>query len=263
MQESAIPVEATMLGPLTAEFRTSGGLQILNLIGGVVFLLGGLVGMAAGPVVSWMEGEFGPMILSFCGLIAAALGAWTVYGFFRDRGWRVLLFPKGVAEVRGGKTTVLPWDDATHFWYAVTKNYRNGIYVGTTYNFTIQGENGQKLSFRNGLTDVSNKKVGVERLGEVMRDETMARLYPKYAAAYNAGQTITFGPLSISKQGISNGKETIAWEQVKGINLDRGVINIQKEGKWFTWKSATVGGTPNVFVFLSMVDQIAGLNKKK
>ena len=69
--------------------------------------------------------------------------------------------------------------------------------------------------------------------------------------------------LGISKQGISNGKETIAWDQVKGINLDRGVINIQKEGKWFNWKSATVGGTPNVFVFLALVDQIAGLNKKK
>src|SRR5690606_26520162 len=117
--------------------------------------------------------------------------------------------------------------------------------------------------FRNGLTDVTNKKVGVERLGELIRDETMARMYPRYAAAYNAGQTINFGNLSISKQGISNDKETIAWDQVKGINLDRGVINIQKEGKWFTWKSATVGGTPNVFVFLSMVDQIAGLNKKK
>lgn len=263
MQESAIPVEANRLGSLTTEYRTSGGIQILNLIAGGVFLLGGLAAMAAGPVIAWSEGTFGPLIISLCGLGAAALGAWTIYGFFRDRGWRVLVFSDGLAEVRGNKTTVLPWDDATHFWYAVTKNYRNGIYVGTTYNFTVQGKDGQKLSFRNGLTDISNKKVGVERLGEVIRDETMARLYPKYAAAYNAGQTINFGNLSISKQGISNGKETIAWEQVKGINLDRGVINIQKEGKWFTWKSATVGGTPNVFVFLSMVDQIAGLNKKK
>ncbi len=256
MQNVEIPLEARVLGTPTMTYEPNTKWQWVNLGAGLFFLLGGLLAMLVGPVLAIMEEEAGPLVISFCGFIAAALGAWTVYSFFRDRGWRVLIFPNGLAQVRTGKTTVVPWDDVTHFWYAVTRNYRNGVHIGTTYNFTLQGKDGQKLSFSNGLANV-------EQLGNTIRDETMKRLYPRYAAAYNAGETIPFGPLSISKQGISNGKETIAWEQVKGINLDRGVINIQKEGKWFNWKTATVAGTPNVFVFLSLVDQITGLNKKK
>lgn len=256
MQSIEIPVEAQGWGIPTAEYKAETRWQWLNVGAGVVFLLAGLAAMLAGPVAAWSEDEAGMLVFSCCGLIAAALGAWTIYSFFRDRGWRVIIFPQGLVQVRTGKTTRIPWDDVTHFWYAVTRTYRNGRHIATTYNFTLQGKEGQKLSFGNGLA-------GVEGLGNTIRDETTQRMYPKYAAAYNAGETIPFGTISISKQGISNGKETIAWDQVKGINLDRGVINIQKEGKWFNWKSATVGGTPNVFVFLALVDQIAGLNKKK
>lgn len=256
MQTMEIPSEVQAWGTPTAEFKAETRWQWLNVGAGVVFLLGGLGVMLVGPIAAWSQDEAGMLVFSCFGLIAAALGAWTIYAFFRDRGWRVLIFPQGLVQVRTGKTTVIPWDEATQFYHAVTRNYRNGVYVGTTYNFTLVGKGGQKLSFGNGLA-------GVEGLGNSIRDETWQRLYPKYAAAYNAGETLQFGTISISKQGISNGKETIAWDQVKGINLDRGIINIQKEGKWFNWKSATVGGTPNVFVFLSLVDQIAGLNKKK
>ena len=139
MQNVEIPLEARVLGTPTMTYEPNTKWQWLNLGAGLFFLLGGLLAMLVGPVLAIMEEEAGPLVISFCGFIAAALGAWTVYSFFRDRGWRVLIFPNGLAQERTGQTTVVPWDDVTHFWYAVTRYYRNRVHIGTTYNFTLQG----------------------------------------------------------------------------------------------------------------------------
>jgi hypothetical protein len=38
-----------------------------------------------------------------------------------------------------------------------------------------------------------------------------------------------------------------------------GVIAIWREDKWLTWSSILASEVPNMFVFLSLVDQIVGV----
>lgn len=112
--------------------------------------------MLVGPVLAIMEegaaGAFGDLVLWV--YRGRARSHWTVYSFFRDRGWRVLIFPNGLAQVRTGKTTVVHLGQCDPFLVCRNRNYRNGVHIGTTYNFTLQGKDGQKLSFSNGLANV-------------------------------------------------------------------------------------------------------------
>jgi hypothetical protein len=66
--------------------------------------------------------------------------------------------------------------------------------------------------------------------------------------------------LSVSQQGLSNGKEMLPWSDIKGIKLDKGVIAVSKQGKWLNWTTTSVAQTPNIFVFTALVDSIIGLN---
>lgn len=83
----------------------------------------------------------------------------------------------------------------------------------------------------------------------------------RYAAGGNlsagrAGSTITFGPLSVSQQGVSNGKELLPWYQIKGIEIQRGTVMVKKEGKRLNWSSVRVPQIPNFFVFNALVDHV-------
>jgi len=84
---------------------------------------------------------------------------------------------------------------------------------------------------------------------------TRVRL-PEAIAAFKAGSTVTFGPLSVSMQGVSNSKELITWDQIKEFRVNNGTVIVKKEGKWLSWSSIQAANIPNFFIFLAMVNAI-------
>ncbi len=99
------------------------------------------------------------------------------------------------------------------------------------------------------------------QLGALIQSETFKRLMPQAIESYNGGGTLQYGKLSINQVGISNGKETVAWAQVKGVQISNGFIAVKKEGKWLTWANVSVAQTPNFFIFLALVDRIVGVQR--
>jgi hypothetical protein len=92
--------------------------------------------------------------------------------------------------------------------------------------------------------------------GEIIADMVTRVKLPQAIELFKAGNTLNFGKLSISLQGVSNSKETIAWEQVKGINVNAGVVTVKKDNQWLSWSSVRVATIPNFFVFLALVKAI-------
>jgi hypothetical protein len=82
-------------------------------------------------------------------------------------------------------------------------------------------------------------------------------LLPQVVAAYNAGQTITFGPLSVNRQGLTNilGK-LLPWSEITGIDTQSGYIAVRQAGKWLKWSNQPVARIPNAFVFLALVKSL-------
>jgi hypothetical protein len=197
-----------------------------------------------------------PIGLAIMGLLCGGLGLALVAGTALNWNTRVLVFPDGLVHIKNGKTSVFRWDDIGAVWQQITKRYVNGVYTGTTHLYTLRRYDGEQIK----LNDSIGK---VEELGTLVQNETFKRLMPKAIATYTAGGTVVFGKISVSPQGISNGKQTLPWTEVKGVTIDRGVISVSKQGKWLRWASDTAANTPNLYVFLQLVDAIIGINKPK
>jgi hypothetical protein len=150
------------------------------------------------------------------------------------------------------ETVNVPWSDVTTVWQAVRARQRNGPTTSATY--TVLLKNKKKLVLDN------ERFKNAEGLGNTIQREVTRRLMPKYIGIMRAGGTAEFGRLSINKQGISNGVELIPWPQVKGVQVNNGIININIEGKWLAWSSIMTHEIPNLFIFLEMIDQAVGIS---
>ncbi|MCP5094716.1 MAG: hypothetical protein GY943_04100 [Chloroflexi bacterium] len=244
-----IPTAAFELGTPTAEYRRNSRNVKFSLVFSVILAI--ICGFFA--LAGLMDQEWG---IFGIGAFFGALCVWWFIGTYRNKDMQVLVFKEGLAYTKQELTNIVRWPDITAVYQNVTKHYRNGIYTGTTHVYTIQCANGQKYTFNDALAKVEN-------LGNTIQQEAFRHIFPRLIEQYNAGQTVSFGKLSISKAGIANKKETLPWNKIEGIQLTKGIISVKKEGKWLKWSTATVGQTPNIFVFTTMVDQIVGLNRKK
>lgn len=248
---SNVPAEAQPLGTPVAEYTPGPRSQKANLIGSVVLIVFGLGGILLGIYLASLYGS-GQLCFSVAGLISCLLGVlWFVLSK-RQSDLRVLVFPEGLSYTKRGKTDIIRWDDVATVKQNITRHQQGG----TTHVYTVQLTDGRKHTFSDGLA-------GVQNLGNTIQQEVTRRILPRAVEAYGAGETIPFGKVSISKDGITRGKETLSWDQIKGVKLDRGVISIKKEAKWLRWSSVRVAETPNVFVLLAIVDRIVGINKEE
>jgi hypothetical protein len=166
---------------------------------------------------------------------------------------RAVVFEEGLAYTQNNVTELVRWDDVTAFWYDVTHVQQSGRTASTSHVYTVERNDGKKLIFKDTLGNIV-------KLGETIRDETTRRLLPRAVQALQAGETISFGKIAISKEGISQGKDTVPWDQIENIRLNRGIVAITWKDKRLKWSSIRVRETPNVFVLLAIVNQVVGLD---
>ncbi|MGH2478876.1 MAG: DUF6585 family protein [Ktedonobacteraceae bacterium] len=163
--------------------------------------------------------------------------------------WRVYICTEGFLYKHGNTIEAFRWEQVEAMWQSVTRHRTNGIYTGTTHKYTVRGKDGRQVIF--------NDKFGhVEDLGNTLSRQITNYLMPQVVSAYNAGNTITFGPLSISQQGVSNGREALSWSQITAISVNRGIVTVKKEGKWLNWSTIMVARVPNIFVFMALVNYV-------
>ncbi len=245
LQHQQLPPEAEQLagtyqlGTPQAEYKVGSTKQIILWI-----ILSAILGIVT--LVS--PGDV--MILMLI-ILLPCLGMILYYAFrpLIYRSWHVYVCTDGFVFTRGNKIEAFRWDQIEAMWQAVTRRYINGIYTGTVHRYTVRGRDARQVIFSDRFTNV-------EELGNTISRAITNYQLPQVIATYNAGNTLTFGPLSISTQGVSNGKELLPWSQVKEMGVNRGVVTVRKEGKWLNWSSARVAQIPNVFVFMALANYI-------
>lgn len=164
------------------------------------------------------------------------------------KSWGVYVFEHGFL-FKKGKEAPQPfrWDQIEAVWYQVTRRYYNGVYTGTTHRYRVRRRDGYEVVLTDRFTNVG-------QLGETISNQVTQILLPQVIAAYNAGQTITFGPLSVNRQGLSNIlSNLLPWSEVKGIDIQNGYVAVSRAGKWLKWSNLPVAKIPNVFVFIALV----------
>jgi hypothetical protein len=192
--------------------------------------------------------------LAIVGLFLAGLGVMILFNWWKNRGVYVQVYTNGFARIQGTKVQEVRWDDIRAVWQSITKNYRNGVYMGTTYIYTVLAADNTKLVFGNEIK-------GIEQLGQLIQREATNRLFPRMVAAYNAGQPVQFGDFAISREGITHKNKNLPWSEIEGAQINNGFVTFKKQGKWFNWANVPVAQIPNMIVFLSLIDHVVGLKR--
>jgi hypothetical protein len=184
------------------------------------------------------------------GCLAVPVGFFGLFNAWRNWGKGAALYENGFAYKDSRGVRPVNWNDIEAVWQNVTKHYRNGVYNGTTYVYTVLTNDQKRMVLDTQLP-------GIEQLGnEILRGSSVA-LFPRYWQTLQGGQRVSFGPLAIDQHGIYHGTKSLPWSEIKAIRIHQGVIAVKKEGGWFNWASVTVPQIPNFYIFYDLVKRFA------
>lgn len=165
-----------------------------------------------------------------------------------NRNNQLLMYEHGLVDSCRGKLLVMRYDNINSLFQKIVTTKISGIEAGTDYVYTLKAQNGGTL--------VINQH---KEAGEYTRNQTFERLMPKAIETYEAGGEVSFGSLTVSKQGLSSRKGTLPWLEFHSIEVNNGRVNIGKKkenGNLRHWVSTEFTEIPNAYVFLTLVDKI-------
>lgn len=239
----SLPVQqvatAQQLGPFakiykTTIVRTTIGSSVF-LIAGVAFFIGGIVGSV--------------IFLSIIGLLFIAMAIYMLYTAIRIFDQKIYLFQYGMIIEHRNQLQAFPWHQASEVLQSITRNYRNGIYVGTTYFYTLHRADGYQIKLNNLTKNIAE-------LGQAVARGITQALVPRALKSLNDGQTLTFTPFNINLQGIANKREFIPWAQVQSIDVKKGYVQIKKTGTSRIWGNVPVAKIPNYLVLTVIAEEM-------
>jgi hypothetical protein len=88
--------------------------------------------------------------------------------------------------------------------------------------------------------------------------EITRRLFPEFLAAYKAGQTLNFGPVTVTSQGLSMhaGEKLLPWTKLGSIYEVSGCLVIRETGSRARWAAIEASEILNIGVLLALLQQI-------
>jgi hypothetical protein len=182
--------------------------------------------------------------------VSIFLAAWRGWGF---RG--VLLCEEGFVPVRKGEAAVWRWADVEEVWLRITEinSHLAGAPVSrtTTYRCTVRKGGGMEFVFTNDFTRV-------DRAVKMVARETYARLLADALRRYNAGQSVDFDVVRVTKRALRAGGKSLLWADVQRVTLRAGKITVEAKTGGRDWFQADVEELPNALVLLGLTDTILG-----
>jgi hypothetical protein len=223
-------------GPVTLGFLILGGLAVLMAVfsGELIFplILGGI------PALLWLR------------TTTVVLANWH---------FRLLVFEGGLVLGQRDQAGAYFWNEVVTVEQQATIPFRAAnmaplanigalVFRGYTRTVILHLADGEEIRFTDSLPRFN-------LLWEVLREETLKCLLPKALAAYHAGRPVVFGEVTVSREGLNNGHETLPWEQIKKVAVDEDIVAVVRAEEWLPWLKTSSSGFPNVHVFQRLVQE--------
>ena len=242
------------LGAMLSEYGATKVRSKGNLWSGIVFIIIGLIAIAAGIVAAVTE--TGSSVVGFCGgvgLLSAAGGAWAVWTHRQEKGMAVRVHQDGLVWQKNGRTTAMRWDDVLEL--GVIAFYNRQLRT-TFYTYTLKDRSDQKMRLNLTPGNLDN----AQELAQTIQQEVTRRQLGRAITTFNAGQPVQFGPLTIAQEGIGYGRKSLPWSQFAGASLSqRGHFVVRAKEQKTTWARIEMVKMPNMFTFVALANQISGL----
>lgn len=200
----ALPAEAQQLGTPFALHQVAMFWRLLIAITG-----GFLMGIGAIILAELLKGnQLGgkAMFAAAAGLIGGPLLIWR--GLIRQN-VGVLVFPEGFVNLGGRRADIWRWDHIESIWLKFDEQNE----PATNLSCTVARKDGERFTFSADIEFLENQFVAR------LQHEVCRRLLPQVRSQLEAGNTLTFGPLQIDREGVQ-GKQFVAWPDIDDIVLD-------------------------------------------
>jgi hypothetical protein len=181
-------------------------------------------------------------------IILIAVTLYFLWDLVTNFNLKAYIFAEGIVRVKGSKVDVMRWEHIEALWVKVVRHsYRGLITIYKSYTYTVRRNDGVQFKFGSAFKNA-------RQLGEVMQSEVARRHLPKAIAAYESGNPVQFGPLSVSMQGISKNGILVPWQQVGQVNGSRGWVVVHKQGSLLAGSRTRGTSIPNLQVFFQLVE---------
>jgi hypothetical protein len=215
---------------------------------GVVFMIIGAILTAVGGVMALVSGSPWAFIpFGFFGVLFLVIG---LFSGRRPRHTATLAatFHEGFAALVASNVSLWPWDEIKTI---VTKTkYRGGTSGRTGYNLE---NHWIEVSKQGGETVVilDTEMKDVDKLVTTIKDRVRARLLPPLQESYDAGRTLTFGPIRVSTQRLEADKHRLDWSAIRNVVVTDGSLVVNpKEGEPFKIRVSSI---PNVDLLCALI----------
>lgn len=177
------------------------------------------------PLPAWLWGGLG-----FWLLLTAGLAFWQL----RRLTWGVI-YENGFAYTRGGQLSAFRWEDVVSIMiFPVRGRYCHRVEAATGDQFAFTGN--------------------PDYMGQVVRDRSFPARRQRLGEAFNRGDTIDFGRLSISRgEGVRSDDKVFAWGEIESLRCRLGsVVLSMKDDSFFHAGGASwaIPQIPNLDVLL-------------
>lgn len=240
---------STQYGAPIGEYRGGVARVIVGIAGAVTLIIGVFFLVVPPTTASAIGDTAGVTATIVSGLIWVAAALYCFWTLFSWRGARAQLFERGFTIARVGKTTAARWEDIASVTQKIVRVRSYGIPVWTSHVYTLSLANGETVRVNNAFG-----KTG--KLGDTIQQMSANALLPRAIASFHGGASLPFGRISLSQAGISNGRETVPWNNINQLTLRDGKVVITRKDRRLTWVTIPVAKTPNIYVLTALVSYI-------
>ena len=160
-------------------------------------------------------------------------------------------FEHGLIFQRGRNAPVVfRWEDVETVWrkpmFSTGRN-RSASYYQNAYAYTLQLRDGSRHTF-------TRLNIDQQALSKIVREQIVPLQLPGAIAAYQGGQTISFGPAQIDRRGITLDARSLPWSQVRSVTLQGNRLVVFEIARRKPWGKADARRVPNLFLLFALAD---------
>jgi hypothetical protein len=178
------------------------------------------------------------------------LGAWSLYTAVRDRDLRVRVYDEGLVQRRAGSELVIPWEAVSKVHHAVMRSRGR-----TTHLCTLELRDGQRIQF----SDATLKEVA--DLCRAVEAGTRGPLLQTVVEDLRQGETVSFGKITATREGLSAGNTTLTWNEIEDIEIADGWVRARQAGRWRNL--ALISRMQNAHVLVALMERLQAAREEE
>lgn len=190
------------------------------------------------------------------GIVAAVVAVIFTFGLLRRLYVRsanadaaLYLFAGGMIVIgKRARISAFRWEQMSVL-QNITRHYRNGVYTGTTYRYTLNDGRGDPIVIGGAFANP-------EQWGPMIQESVTRAQLPAAVDAILRGETLRFGDIDINGGGLAVGRKSVSWNQIEKIEIKQGFVSVRVAGKWLSLTTRAVSQIPNFFVFLTLTERL-------